>query len=637
MLPGRLALSPWRSSAPAACSLCACRCGSTFRARPFSTSRASDAQAAPSTRNKDRTRRALSPEHARKWQENRKERRSLEIQLRQLQLRWAQREGFLRKDGAQVESFLTSFATFSETNKLRVGSEAPLPFQDLAKDHSMTPMDLLTLSFVLLANELSEGDRYWGRKLLDAMSAAGYLEATIRIVNNALLSAKHQPGLLRNASVAVERGRLQKAAREGLSSRAMVLEGKVAYFLGDHDTAIKWWWRAIEGAVEKSTSDISMIVAGNKSMARDVSRIDRSDLSTPWIELIEAHFDRSLKGRDEWGLCEKAIQIGLEQEDPTAFYYAATYHKKRHEDGTHLPTSDWLYYMTKAAASGVPKAAYELGVYYAESGWKYIEDEPPDHVKPTPFDTYPGSGATTFEGFWGIISRLFAAPPSAIQIEREQIFHTASWPETPEKRARLAHYWLEIAQGYCYAPAYLYMAKLCMQETLWAGARAPTEALGLSSKRYLYRSKEDEADAHFSGELKTWEVPEGEKDPRNPFYDLDDAKKNLVEVCHARNAVRQRKKNIDRHAQRTGTKNVDWEDLDFEDRGNIRKIHPSTIRFLNNMDVYEMWAAESDGLINEAHDICDYMGWTLYDDQQGLLYKASMARNSNVWRELYSV
>ncbi|MGG6498956.1 UNVERIFIED_CONTAM: hypothetical protein NY603_39110, partial [Bacteroidetes bacterium 56_B9] len=46
-------------------------------------------------------------------------------------------------------------------------------------------------------------------------------------------------------------------------------------------------------------------------------------------------------------------------------------------------------YVTKAAASNHPIAAYELGKFYAESGWKYLEDEPPNHVKPTPFDSFP--------------------------------------------------------------------------------------------------------------------------------------------------------------------------------------------------------------------------------------------------------
>jgi hypothetical protein len=113
-----------------------------------------------------------------------------------------------------------------------------------------------------------------------------------------------------------------------------------------------------------------------------------------------------LKGKNEWDLCEKAIQIGVEQDDPTAFYYAATYYKKRNEDGSHKATSEWLYYMTKAAASLVPKAMYELGVYYAESGWKYIEDEPPEHLKPTPFDTYPGKHVADTP--WERVRQLFS-------------------------------------------------------------------------------------------------------------------------------------------------------------------------------------------------------------------------------------
>jgi TPR repeat protein len=608
-----------------ACNVCSCHCGTQFATRKLSTSTSFQrARRAPSTRETHYYREpaalvGLDAEDAKEYKDLKQRKHDLVIELRRAKIQEAFLEGRFSMTADQVSEFMAAFEEMSKHISMRVGAAPPETFNQLVEAAGASEQDLMFLTMMLLQNKKDINDKYWGRRLLYTLSAAGFIEATIRIMTHALLQHKQQPGALRNAGVAVERGRLQKVAREGKDSRAMVLEGKIAYELGDHDTALQWWWRALEGAVAKSQDGLARRADGRK-LDVDLAAVDISDLSTPWNELIETHFERSLlKGKNEWEQCEKAIHIGMEQDDPTAFYYAATYYKQRNEDGTHKPTSEWLYYMTKAAASAVPKACYELGVYYAESGWKYIEDEPPEHLKPTPFDTYPGKHV--FDSPWDRMRQLFAlsdTTKSVAERDKENIFHTAAWPPTPEQRYEVAIGWLKIAAAYTYAPAYLFLAKLYMQETLWAGAQAPPEALGMSPKRYYYASKEHEADAHFTGDVKTHELPDDAVDPPNLDYDLDLAKAHLLEVFFARSAVLSREQALKEYAK-------DRRDIEFEDIQLVRNENTAPIvKYLDNVETYDQWSKESGAMYKEASAICEEMGWSIYDGGGGLWYKAGL-------------
>lgn len=567
----------------------------------------------------------LDPEDVKKYKHLTKEVAERSTQLRHARITQAHAEGKFGMSASQVTEFMAAFEELCKDTRIRLGAPPPQGFMDVVDAAGVSEQDLMWLSMMLLQNKRDEKDMYWGRRLLYTLSAAGFIEATIRIMNHALIQHKREPGALRRGDIAFERGRLQKAAREGENSRALVLEGKVAYELGDVDTAISCWWQAVDGAVAKSKEIFAQRAAG-KRLGLDISATDILDLSTPWIELIEAHFDRSLtKGKNEWELCEKAIRIGVEQDDPTAFYYAATYNKQRHEDGTHLPTSQWLYYMTKAAASGVPKAAYELGVYYAESGWKYIEDEPPEHVKPTPFDSYPGKDVS--DSPWDRVRHMFSPPDPSPKDDKDLVWQFGAWPPTPEQRYDLAIRWLSVSAGYTYAPAYLFLAKLHMQETLWAGAQAPKEALELRPKRYLYASKEEEVDAHFTGDVKTHELPEDAEDPPNPDYDIELAKGHLLEVFLARQAVMIREKALAKYAKEK--RDVEFDDIAFDrNEGSL-----AILKFLDNREVYDQWAKDSMALYNEAAVICEEMGWSIYDESGGLWYKAGLgAVDRNVYQ-----
>ncbi|KAK3094283.1 hypothetical protein LTR53_019463, partial [Teratosphaeriaceae sp. CCFEE 6253] len=102
------------------------------------------------------------------------------------------------------------------------------------------------------------------------------------------------------------------------------------------------------------------------------------------------HKDQIKEALAEKALAKEAMEVGCRMDDPTSHYHAAELFKEHNEDGSARYTSVWLYHMTKAAATGHPKAAHALAVFYSETVWKYIEDEPPDYLKPTPFDSYPG-------------------------------------------------------------------------------------------------------------------------------------------------------------------------------------------------------------------------------------------------------
>ena len=597
----------------ATCNVCVGRCGAPSTAQPFSTSARRTGvmvQGSPSTRKAFSRSKAkgMTPEQAKRYQGEVDKYKSADKALRTARIQDAYASGQFGQSSKQVDEFLEAFAVLSKDTKSRVSAETAATFRKLVDTAGISEQDLVYLAILLMSQKGVHHDMYHGRKLMDISAAAGYTEASIRLVNAALVHARTLPGVLRQASISLERGRLQKIAREGTHSRAMVLEGKVAYHLGDADTAIKWWWKAVEGAVAKSEADESRRAAGLKPKL-EIANMDRDDLSSPWIELIEAHYDRSLKGRKEWDLVDKAIQIGIKQDDPTAFYYAATYYKKRDESGQHVPTSEWLYYMTKAAASGVPKAAVELATFYHESGWKYIEDEPPDHVKPTPFDSYPATEGT-IKPTWDRVRQFFWPSGDDKRTELENIFHAAAWPPTPQQRHDLAIMWLNVAMRLTYAPAYLQAAKIHLEETLWAGAQTPQEALDLSPKRYLYASKAEEADAIFSGAVKKYELPEDAEDKPSKGYNPQLARNYLNMVLEARIAVLRRDNTLKAYAKKLRTDDVEWDDLQItpEESGTIHAW------FYSNPDVYDMWEKDSHAMYLEAHAICEKMGWKLVPD-----------------------
>ncbi|KAK0822175.1 hypothetical protein LTR73_009392, partial [Friedmanniomyces endolithicus] len=64
------------------------------------------------------------------------------------------------------------------------------------------------------------------------------------------------------------------------------------------------------------------------------------------------------------------------------------------------------------------------------------------------------------------------------------MFHNAILPQDPATRWVLACVWADVALRRKYAPAFLYRAKMLLQETLWAEAQTPESALKMTEQRY---------------------------------------------------------------------------------------------------------------------------------------------------------
>ncbi|KAI7182849.1 hypothetical protein KC363_g8565 [Hortaea werneckii] len=488
------------------------------------------------------------------------------------------------------------------------------------------------------------------------MSACGDPAATMRILNQVLSSPRTRPEMLRSSEIVDARGHLREMAREGESFRAMVLEGKVSYELGDDESAIDLWTRAMEPAVEAAQSESrkkEQQPAGMLPPPRAHNEENAlADLDSPWIELTAIHYERYSKfwaknsiaaALAELGKAKWACEVGCAQDDPTSHYQAAEFFKDYNAEGEVSHTSKWLYHITKAAASGHVRACHALADFYSSSGWKYIEDEPPDYVKPTPFDSYPAppgsQSARSDEGnsSGGWLSWLGLSSSKPKLSPSEQMFQTAAYPSTPHDRFKMAMLWLEVAVEYTYAPSYLLAAKMYLEKELWGQAHAPASALGLKNERYTYASKEDfeagrpiestNEDGSSDGENPK---PEVRPDEPNPGYNPDQAKIYIREVLYAVEAIKyyHNKMAWAQSLARRGEFGLDdaGDVVDGYVQSDFESHPPHLQKFLKYPAIREMWEGDVKAMEREAKDICEREGWDLYDEQGGLVYRHGMVR-----------
>ncbi|KAI7306564.1 hypothetical protein KC315_g14186 [Hortaea werneckii] len=487
------------------------------------------------------------------------------------------------------------------------------------------------------------------------MSACGDPTATMRILNQVLSSPRTGPEMLRSSEIVDARGHLRDMAREGKDYRAMVLEGKVSYELGDDESAIDMWTRAMEPAAEAAQLEVrrkEQRRAGKPPPPAHNEEQALADLDSPWIELTSIHYERYSKfwaknsiaaALAELEKAKWACGVGCAQDDPTSHYQAAEFFKDYNAEGEVSHTSKWLYHTTKAAASGHVRACHTLADFYSSSGWKYIEDEPPDHVKPTPFDSYPappGSRSASSDdgnssGGWlswlGLSSSKPKLSPS------EQMFQTAAYPSTPHDRFKMAMLWLEVAVEYTYAPSYLLAAKMYLEKELWGQAHALASALELKDERYTYASKEDfeagrpivspNEDGSSDGENPK---PEVRPDEPNPGYNPEQAKIYIREVLYAVEAIKfyQSRLTYARNLARRGQFGVDdaGDVVDDYVQNDNKSLPPHLRKFLKYPAIREMWEGDVKAMEREAKDICEREGWDLYDEQGGLVYRHGMVR-----------
>ncbi|TKA23498.1 hypothetical protein B0A54_17873 [Friedmanniomyces endolithicus] len=378
------------------------------------------------------------------------------------------------------------------------------------------------VQFIADFTELAGAAR--GRNVIDLekfRDADGDEESTIRICNHALLGSKTQPRLLRYADINFERGRLREIAGKGESSRAMVLEGKIARVLGQEDYVIQLWEQAMGAAVAQSEAGAAALRSINDNLVAMMGSRERDavELSSPWVELT------------------------LVRDDRRGFRSA--------------------------------HSSASIDDFYAESGWKYIEDEPPDHLKPTPFDSYPAA-------------------------EESNASDTGFLPTLRR-----------------YAPAFLYRAKMLLQETLWAEAQTPASALKMTEQRYSYASKADyEAGIRKADAKPTTDCADDDDDddddggsakpavdPANLYYNPTIARTWLTHAFYATQAHDLRRRLI---AEATRSNNSgkratfaappDVEDVGSRDDDRQDKYPPGTPQhvtvWLEDTDVREMYEHE---------------------------------------------
>lgn len=523
---------------------------------------------------------------------------------------------------AEALRFLDKFSALSTRQTVTAD---PIMTDALVQQYGLVEDDLMLLGSILLG----DGDadiRYHGKKLVLTLSRCGMMQATIRVVAEAVRQAKKNPRALQVAETQHARQHLAKAANEKLNYRVMVLEGKVARLLGDEERAIQLWTDAMAEAVKEAEAAEATAARAREIGITTPVAPDPFELSSPWIELMQIHWQRTkFQGKDEMAQCEWAMKIGCDQDDPTSHYYASDLLKQFDSQGSHLGSSDWLYHITKAASSGHPKAAYELGVFYAESGWKYIEDEPPDHVKPTPFDSYPAPKSTPRNGsLWERLKSLLWNDSRAEVKPHESLFHNAVFPETALKRHDLAHMWLGVASTYLYAPALLFHARLYLSKDLWAGADAPKSALELSSERYTFASKED----FERGIPLDKPTQQAAKDPPNPIYRPDQAKLCLKEVFFAHKAASHADEasKVYQKKLRAGLDAAVLDEDDIMQEAHFQKFGPNIHKWFRFPEVREMYEDQIDDLHRQAKEICDEHGWNLYDSENALIYKANIGK-----------
>lgn len=524
--------------------------------------------------------------------------------------------------------FMNVFAELAQTHRAKgrniIGVQEEAMVRAM-EEYQIQTMDGVHMA-VMLLNDIKDEYVRLGKQMLYTLARCGSSTAVFWILNNAIVQSKTRPKVLNAPELMPMRQRLEYWAAGNLSPFPahhhfvnLVLQGKILYTLGDQDGAIEMWERSIPGAVYASEAE------------RPTGR--RSDRDpgveacfSPWVELTNAYLLKK-----DWRNARRVAEVGCRQDDPNSHYSMALLENARNEYGDHVATSAWLYHITKAAASGHVKAAHVLGNWYGSSGWKYIEDEPPDDMKPTPFDSYPpdADAQSSSTSFWDKFSRTINSRSSPDKAQQHQLFLTAAFPDTAYGRFVMALQWLEVSMAVFYAPSYLLAARLLLEKTLWPAAEAPKNALDLTDDRYTYASKAD-YEAGRPIEKRTSQAEQEIDELPNPGYDPVRAKDLIREVLYAVQALEYLKRR--RAKLKSGrAKNSDI-DEDYVFMGSQLDQWPMAIRkWFRFQEAREMYMDDQRGVLYDdelkldlgvtAKQICDEWGWDIYDEEGGLMYR----------------
>ena len=561
------------------------------------------------------------------------------VKVLEVSLMLLKRENRLKAEVDDVIEFVGEFAEVVKQNKaakVRGPSIDVQTFERLREKYDLSVEDCTTVPAKVMLQRADFKDL--GKRLLFSASSAGSESATIRIMNHAQLAQKDNPATLKSEELVDARKHLRAISNEGENYRAMVLDGKVAYVMGDHDHAIQTWERAMDAAVAASEEAKRFRAAGKLPPPDSMAGADLDDLSSPWIELQMVY-----QGRRDHTDARRVIDIGCEQDDPVSHYGAALFQKRydrqRNYNGVR---SGFLYYMTKAAASGYAKAMHELGVWYVSTAWPYISEEPPDEIKPTPFDRYPPDANTREEEETTLWQKTRLAlgvdsPPGVDPTLHD--FHTAAYPATLQQRCQMALQWLEIAQGFTYAPSFLVAAKILLEKYFWSDYSTPKAALELSEERYIYASK---ADYEASKPIQRKNQPAAEQNVLNPNYNPEKAKRLIREIFYAAIALDHQRERLHALAKPSERRKHERNSFDVEHLSTEeympQDMSPNIKKWFRYPSIREQYMNDGTGkmyddvlqvdLLYDAKDICDEQGWNIYGEDGGLLYRHGLRRKA---------
>jgi hypothetical protein len=386
------------------------------------------------------------------------------------------------------------------------------------------------------------------------------------------------------------------------------IEGKIEQSLGNMDRAIEFLTRAVE------------LEPIGKLEVHGMEVWQSFDIFAPWQYLAEVYKTRVLAGGTAQDLLayQKYINHGCKKDDPVSHWQAAEY-AKEYKDGHHVATSKWMYHCLKAAASGHLQAAYSLANFYRDNGWRYLEDDPPDEVKPTPFDHEPPETAPDIpRGFFGdireFLRRIFTDAAGIgkfprIEEQHEALFYTAVYPSTAEERIRLALEWLDVASDFNFAPAYLVKARIHLEKTLWIQATAPASALALSDTRY---GKVEDGAA------------DSEDGPKNPHHSISLAKDALREVfraCRMGEKLRHRDAIFQRGAGKIFTYDRIRHDIGVYHEA--ERESPEIAKFFEFSYVWDQFADDLERMEREAKHLCQKHKLDIYETDGMLVFKGT--------------
>nr|POE79838.1 hypothetical protein CFP56_07904 [Quercus suber] len=475
-----------------------------------------------------------------------------------------------------------------------------------------------------------------GMHIYFILSADGHKPSTLLLVSEALLQFKRNPRAIHSRQLEASRKHLTMLADEGNDLEAMVLEGKIAYeVLGDDDRARKYWENAMGPAIDVGkrllgTVKSDAVQASFEGVETDWNRTGYF-LSSPWDELTLFHRQREdamVKSGDEnyvheRDLVKKYVDIGCELDDPLSYFRRADFFKST-QNGATVYTSSWLYDMTRAAASLHIPAAHHLAEFYRSSIWRYIDDEPPGHLQPTPFDVQPSNPEQNFleslKSWLGLRSGI-----DSITKPSEVIFFSAIFPSTANGRLKMAKAWLELPLNQYYAPSFLLAADLERQKWLYKDANAPKAALSLGKGRYGVLSTADDAEDDLGST-----IPNGCFE--NPVRDLDKAKDYIREVFYAVGAEDFRAEWQEKNFVRTfGIAREIHDDDDYAEYHTISKnqMSPNHYKWQRNSTINNMYRGNIRKLALDAKQMCDEEGWDIYDNEDALLYRYNRKAHAN--------